>query len=94
MTTLYARTGGGNWGTATTWSLTSGGGATGSVPTAADDVILDVNSGNVTINGTSGSPSLCRSLTCTGYTGTLTHGNTQTLAVGDEQRGISCWTLA
>ena len=87
MTTYYGRAGGGNWGTAATWSLTSGGGATGSVPTAADDVILDAASGNVTINGTSGSPSLCRSLTCTGFTGTLTQGNAAYLQIGDGTTG-------
>lgn len=87
MTTYYARAAGGNWGTATTWSLTSGGGATGSVPTAADDCILDAASGTVTINGTSGSPSLCRSLTCTGFTGTLTQGSSAYLRIGDGTTG-------
>lgn len=71
MATYYARTAGGNWNTASTWSLTSGGGATGSVPTSADDVIFDANSGNVVVDGLSGSPSTARDITCTGYTGTL-----------------------
>ena len=88
MTTYYARAGGGNWGTSTTWSLSSGGGADGSVPTAADDVKLDAASGAVTINGTSGSPSLCRSFDCTGYTNTLSHANSTALAVGDGTAGV------
>jgi len=50
MATYYARAGGGNWTAATTWSLTSGGGATGSTPTTADEFILDASSGSVTIN--------------------------------------------
>ncbi len=85
MTTLYLRTGGGNWGTATTWSLSSGGGADGSVPTAADDLICDVASltANLTVNGTSGAPNLCRSLTCTGFVGTLTMGSGAQFNMGD-----------
>jgi len=87
MTTYYARAGGGNWSAASTWSLTSGGGATGSTPTAADDCKLDAASGAVTIDGTSGSPSLCRSLVCTGYTGTLTHAAAKHLTIGDGTTG-------
>lgn len=80
MTTLTAVVGGGNWGTAATWSPAQ-------VPTAADDCVLAVTSGNVTIDGTSGSPSLCRSLDCTGYLGTLTHAASKYLAVGDGTTG-------
>lgn len=87
MTTLYKRAGSGNWSAAGSWSLTSGGGATGTVPTAADDVIVNGSSGNLTVDGTSGSPSRCRSITCTGFTGTLTMGSTAVLNVGDGTAG-------
>lgn len=80
MTTLTAVAGGGNWGTAATWSPAQ-------IPTAADDCVLANTSGNVTIDGTSGSPSLCRSLSCTGYTGTLTHGAAKHLTIGDASGG-------
>ena len=84
MTSYFLRTVGGNWSAAATWSLTSGGGATGAVPTAADDVICDAGSStaSLAVNGTSGSPSLCRSITCTGFTGTMTMGSTAYLKIG------------
>lgn len=88
MTTYYGRTGGGNWSSAATWSLTSGGGATGAVPTAADDVILDANTGNITIDGTGGSPSLCKSLDSTGYTGTLSAANATQINLGNAAGGF------
>lgn len=87
MTTLYKRAGAGNWSAAGSWSLSDGGPADGTTPTAADDVRLTANSGNLTIDGTSGAPSLCRSFVCTGYTATLTHANTTALAVGDGTQG-------
>lgn len=89
MTTYYLRAGGGNWSAAATWSLTSGGGATGSVPTAADDVILDAGSStaNLTVDGTSGTPSKCRSIVCAGFTGTLTMGASAYLEIGDGTAG-------
>ena len=91
MTTYYLRAGGGNWSAAATWSLTSGGGATGSVPTAADDVICDAGSStaNLTVDGTSGTPSKCRSIVCTGFTGTLTMGATAYLEIGDGTAGAT-----
>lgn len=63
-----------NWdGTAgTKWAATSGGAGGESVPTAADDVYLDANSGAVTVTIAATAP--CRSLNCTGFTGTLSHG--------------------
>ncbi len=66
----------GNWSDATKW-------VGGVAPTAASDVLLTVASANVTIDGTSGAPNLCRSLDCTGYTGTLTQAGGGTLNVGD-----------
>lgn len=86
----YARSTGGNWGDASTWSLTSGGGPTGSVPTASDDVIFDNLSGNVTIN----SASVAKSVTFnggTGYSGILTH-NGYSLTVSGSATFVSGMT--
>jgi hypothetical protein len=70
MAVYYFRnTGDVNWGTATNWSLTDGGGATGAVPTATDDARFTANSGNCTTNA---SARVCLTLVCTGYTNTLT----------------------
>lgn len=74
MATLYAKTG--NWNTLGSWSLTSGGSTSGTIPGPGDDVIFDSNTAAFTINGTTGAPSQCRNLTINGYTGTLTHSNT------------------
>ncbi len=84
MAARYARAGGGNWSTDATWSTTSGGAADTVAPTAADDVFLDASSGNVTHTG---SP-VCRSLNCTGYTGTYNMA-TITLNIGDATAGAS-----
>jgi hypothetical protein len=78
MAVYYFRnTGDVNWGTATNWSLTDGGGATGAVPTAADDARFTANSGNCTTNASARS---CLTLNCTGYTNTLTLTNALTVA--------------
>jgi hypothetical protein len=69
MAVYYFRNVGVNWGTATNWSLTSGGGATGAVPTNADDVIFDVNSGNCTVDTQN---RVCKSITFTGYLNVIT----------------------
>src|SRR6185436_18909683 len=58
-----------NWGTTGNWSTTSGGAGGSSVPSSTDDVFLDGNSPNCTVNTSTRS---CKSLTCTGYTNTLT----------------------
>lgn len=68
-----AAPGGGNWTSPSTW-------VDGVVPTAADAVVLDATSGNVTINA---NPVVARSLDCTGYTGTLTHASGTQLNLGD-----------
>ena len=69
MATYYFRnTGTGVWGTASNWSLTSGGGATGAVPTAADDAIFDNNSISCTLDT---SNRVCLTLNCSAYTQTL-----------------------
>ncbi len=81
MATIVAAAGGGNWQTNATW--------TGNVkPTAADDVQLTSTSGNVTID----SGAVCRSLDCTGYTGTLTH-NAIVLNIGDATAGAGSKAL-
>jgi hypothetical protein len=68
MTDYYVRTGGGNSnGGSTTYSLTTGGPADGANPTATDNVFLDANSGQLTVNASF----TCANFNCTGYTGTL-----------------------
>jgi hypothetical protein len=53
----------------TKWSATSGGAGGASVPTAADDVFFDANSGAGTV--TIGTGRVAKTLNCTGFTGTL-----------------------
>ena len=48
MADRYWRGGSGSWNTTTNWSTTSGGGGGASVPTAADNVFFDTNSGSGT----------------------------------------------
>jgi hypothetical protein len=90
MAVYYFRnTGDVNWGTATNWSLTDGGGATGAVPTATDDARFTANSGNCTTNA---SNRVCRTLNCTGYTNTLTF--TFNLTVGGSITLSNTMTIA
>lgn len=74
---------GANWDDDANWSSTSGGANDTTKPTAADDVRLDANSGNCTINGTP----VCRSIDCNGYASTLTHNSGITLTIGDGTAG-------
>ena len=69
MAVYYFRNAGVNWGDAANWSLTDGGGATGAVPTAADDALFTANSGNCTVNA---SNRVAKTLDFTGYTNTIT----------------------
>lgn len=69
----------------TKWATTSGGAGGSAVPTAADDVFLDGPSGAVTVT-ISGSR-VCRSFTCTGFTGTLTGTSSPVLSIGDASGG-------
>jgi hypothetical protein len=72
-----AANGSDNWAVAGNWYNGSGGtGGTTTVPTAADDVIIDAASGSGTI--TIAAAATCLSLDCTGFTGTL--AGTSTLA--------------
>jgi hypothetical protein len=81
MTTLTAVAAGGNWSSASTWSPAQ-------VPTAADDCIINATmTGTVMIDGTSGSPSLCRSLDCTGCTHTVSILANKVLNIGDASGG-------
>lgn len=74
-TYFFRNTGSTNWSLASNWSLTSGGGATGAVPTAADTATLDLNSGSCTLTAAT---SVCLALNCTGYARTFTfNGNLQ-----------------
>ncbi|MGJ5817054.1 beta strand repeat-containing protein [Paludibaculum fermentans] len=63
----------------TKWSATSGGSGGASVPTASDDVFLDGSSGAGTV--TLSASSVCRDLTCTGFTGTLSHPAATSLVI-------------
>jgi len=75
MASYYFRnTGNTAWTTASNWSLTDGGGATGAVPLATDDAFFSNNSGNVVC---SGAP-VCKTLDFTkgtGFTGTISLTN-------------------
>ena len=65
----------GNWDSTNilNWAYTSGGQPGASVPTSANPVFLDANSGTVTVTlTTTGS---CLGLDCTGFTGTLATAN-------------------
>jgi hypothetical protein len=58
-----------NWGTATNWSLTDGGGSAGVVPGSADSVFFTSNSGNCTVNSVART---ANNLNFSGYTNTIT----------------------
>jgi hypothetical protein len=76
VATITAAAGGGAWTTGASW-------VGGVAPSAADDAVLDATSGNITV----GAGAVCRSLDCTGYTGTLTHTAAVTLTIGDATAG-------
>jgi hypothetical protein len=75
--TRYA-VGAGNWAGTAVWSTSSGGGAGASMPLTQDTVIFNASSGAITYNRfvAVGSGGGCATLTCTGYTNTLTLSNT------------------
>lgn len=54
----------------TKWATTSGGAGGAAIPTSADDVFFDANSGAVTCTIASGNTG-AKSIDCTGFTGTL-----------------------
>jgi hypothetical protein len=87
MATYYFRnTGTGVWGTASNWSLTSGGGATGAVPTASDTAVFDNNSISCTLNT---SNRVCLALSCTTYTQTLNFSTFNLTVSGNINLGSS-----
>lgn len=63
----------------TKWALTSGGAGGQAVPTAADDVFFDGNSGASTVTIATGNTG-AKSITCTGFTGTLTGSGSITVS--------------
>lgn len=72
---------GGNWNATTAWTG-------GVVPTAADDVVATITSGNLSIP--SSYTALCRSINLFGFTGTLTHASgSAALTVGTSTPGPS-----
>lgn len=78
MATYYFRnTGSTDWGTASNWSLTDGGGATGAIPLSTDDAFFTINSGSATITTTN---KVCRNLITTGFAGSITCTTTLTVA--------------
>lgn len=66
-----------NWGTSGNWSTSSGGAGGAGVPTTADDVTFDTNSPNCTINA---SARVCKTMTASAYTNTLTFSQTLTVS--------------
>lgn len=72
-----------NWdGTAgTKWATTSGGAGGAAVPTSADDVFFDASSGSVTVTVSAGNTG-AKSITCTGFTGTLAGSTAITVSGG------------
>ena len=72
MASRYWVGGTSNWngGATTKWAATSGGAGGQPIPTSADDVFFDAASGAVTVSMISNIA--CKSLNCTGFTGTLT----------------------
>lgn len=72
------------------WATSSGGASGAAVPTAADDVFFDASStGTCTLSASS----VCRSLNCTGFTGTMTHPASTTVNIGDATAGASSIAL-
>lgn len=93
-TTKYAVNAGGVWTADATWSTVSAKDATRvantTAPTAADDVVIDEYSGNITISA----PSVCRSLDASTFVGTLTHNTATNLTIGDDTAGAGNVALA
>ncbi len=71
----------------TKWATTSGGAGGAAVPTAADDVFFDAASGVVTISTSGSTTDNCRSLDCTGFTGTLNHVSNTDINIGTTTPG-------
>lgn len=92
--TLYAKTAGGNWSAAGTWSATSAaGGDNAGPPTAADNVIFELLSGNVTIDAAAVARSIDMTSGTGTYAGTLNHDAGITLSIGDGTAGAGSVAL-
>lgn len=92
--TYYFKTAGVNndWSNGANWcDQTNGTGTCGTAPTASIDTVLDSNSGNVTVDTTT---CLAKTLTCTGYNGTLTFTAANQLSVSGSVTFASTMTLA
>ena len=77
----------------TKWATTSGGAGGASVPTSADDVYFDANSGTVTVT-MSVSTGNCKNLNFTGFTGTI-NGSSNIVCVGSLTLSSSMtWALS
>jgi hypothetical protein len=77
------------------WASTSGGLGGASLPTSADDVLFDANSGANTITIGAGT-AICSNLTMTGFTGTLAFGSNSITCEGLNSvvyRGVSTLTV-
>jgi hypothetical protein len=72
MATITASAAGGNWNVTTAW-------VGGVVPTSADDVILDVTSGNITVTDNR----TCRTFVATNYVAVFTINNGVTLSISN-----------
>lgn len=75
-----------NWSDTANWATTDGGTPGAAAPTAADDVYLTATTGGVPVVA-NGAAAVCRSLTCTGYTGTLFVNAATSLNIGDNSGG-------
>ncbi len=89
----FRNTGDQNWGTASNWSLTDGGLATGAVPTSSDDAFFSSNSGPCTINAVG---RVCKTLIMAGigagdYASTLTA--TQSVTVSGDVKFSAGMTI-
>jgi len=71
MATKYYRSNNSDWNTDANWSTTSGGVADTTFPTSVDDAILDVNSGNCTLDADAACLSLTIGTVGSLYTGVL-----------------------
>lgn len=69
------------------WATTSGGTGGEAVPTAADEVFFDANSGAVTVTTSGTTTDVCRSINFTGFTGTFSHAASTTVLIGDATAG-------
>lgn len=80
-----------NTGAVSNWAGASGGATAGAIPTSADDVFFDANSGAGTATINTGA--VCKAIDMTGFTGTL--ASSDTLGIyGGMTLGAATWTLS